>query len=946
LFTTGRPADDRKPGTSVGLALHQVREARAPTILLLEDSDIDAELITLQLERADRRFVIVRATERASYVGRLGDADVVLADYSVPGFEGMEALDLCQSKAPDTPFIFVSGVIGEEFATDALKRGATDYVMKHRLNRLPAALDRALKEADDRRRARLAEGRLGESQRRLQATVDNVQVGILEVDPITGIILRANPALHRMLGYSDQSLVALQAKSILLDDEARESAAKPPPAGTRVVRQEKRLVGQAGEVIWADMSSVFVAGSGVSRGYVLTSILDITNRKHTEEALRESELKLRLAAEAARLGNWEFDPRGGQLILDARCRLLCGFSADESIDYQSFIRRCHFDDRPRLRTAIAEALRPGGSGRLAQEFRTVTPERRVYWLAILGQAVVEDGISTRFVGFLQDITRQKRTEEALQRSNEVLEARVLERTLQRDRTWQLSRDLMMVADPQLVPVAVNPAWSAILDWTESELFKLGLVELLHPDDETVVQDELHRLRKGLTTQSFEARLRHRDDSYRAISWTWVLAEGSIYAVGRDVTDEKLAHDRLRQAQKIETIGQLTGGVAHDFNNLLTVIVGNLESVHRHLRKMPEAPATVRIERATENAMQGAQRASVLTQRLLAFSRRQPLRPRPLNLNKLISGMSDLLVRTLGAHITIDVVPAADLWFAMVDPNQLENSILNLAINARDAMANGGRLTIATANITLDRSQTLQIPELPPGQYVTVGIYDTGSGMSDETIARAFEPFFTTKDVGHGTGLGLSQVYGFVKQSGGHVRITSDLGQGTLVRIYLPRELTIAEEAEGDSTVPVAAPESEGNETILVVEDNEEVRAYSTSVLQELGYSVVQAANGAAALQALRRNSEIRLLFTDVGLPEGMNGRQLADAARDERPEIKVLFTSGYEDGAITQDHRVETGIDLISKPFSFQDLAERVRAALDSRRAGDAPSRFRAGPAA
>jgi PAS domain S-box-containing protein len=927
-------------------ALHQVREVRAPTILLLEDSNIDAELITLQLERTDRRFLIVRATERASYVARLGDADVVLADYSVPGFEGMEALDLCQDRAPDTPFIFVSGVIGEEFATDALKRGATDYVVKHRLNRLPAALDRALNEADERRRARLAEGRLGESQRRLQATVDNVQVGILEVEPVTGIILRANPALHRMLGYGDQSLVGLQATSILLDGEGRESAAKTPPAGTRVVRQEKRLVGQAGKVIWADMSSVFVVGSGAARGYVLTSILDITNRKHTEEALRESELKLRLAAEAARLGNWEFDPRNGRLVLDERCRSLCGFSSDEPVDYQTFIRRCHLDDRPRLRTAIAEALRAGSSGRLAQEFRTITRERRLFWLAILGQAVMENGISTRFVGFLQDITRQKRTEEALLRSNEVLEARVLERTLQRDRTWQLSRDLMMVADPQLVPVAVNPAWSAILDWTESELFKLGIIELLHPDDEGVVQEELQRLRKGLTTQSFEARLRHRDDNYRTISWTWVLAEGSIYAVGRDVTDEKLAHDRLRQAQKIETIGQLTGGVAHDFNNLLTVIVGNLESVHRHLRKMPDGPAAVRIERAAENAMQGAQRASVLTQRLLAFSRRQPLRPRSLDLNKLISGMSDLLIRTLGAHITIDVVPASDLWFAMADPNQLENSILNLAVNARDAMSGGGRLTIATANITLDRSQTLQIPELPPGQYVTVGIYDTGSGMSTETIARAFEPFFTTKDVGHGTGLGLSQVYGFVKQSGGHVRITSDLGQGTLVRIYLPREMTIAEEADGGSAAPMAAPGSEGNEMILVVEDNEEVRAYSASVLQELGYSVVQAANGAAALQALRHNSEIRLLFTDVGLPEGMNGRQLADAARDEWPEIKVLFTSGYEDGAVTRDHRVEVDVDLISKPFSYQDLAERVRAALDSRRAGDTPSRFRIGPSA
>jgi PAS domain S-box-containing protein len=842
--------------------VQRARDTISPTILLLEDSDIDAELIALQLERMERHFVILRAVDQTSYLDQLGAADVVLADYSVPGFSGMTALTLCQEQAPDTPFIFISGVIGEEFATDALKHGATDYVVKHRLNRLPAALDRALKEAEDRSRARLAEGRFNESQRRLQATVDNVQVGILEVDPLSGLILRANPVLHRMLGSADQTLIGQPATNILPGEE--EGPSHPPAARTRVVRQERRLVGQAEAVIWADMSSVFVPGSGAAQGYVLTSILDITHRKQTEEALRDSELKLRLAAEAARLGNWEFDPRNGRLQLDGRCRLLCGFTWEEPVDYQSFIRRCHFDDRPRLRSAIAEGLKLGSSGRLAQEFRTITPERRIYWLAILGQAVFENGICTRFVGFLQDITRQKRTEEALQRSNEVLEARVAERTLERDRTWQLSHDLMMVASPQLVPMAVNPAWPVILDWTESELFKLSLFELIHPEDEEVVREELARLRRGLTTPSFEARLRHRDGSYRAVSWTWVLAENAIYAVGRDVTEEKLAQDRLRQAQKIETIGQLTGGVAHDFNNLLTVIVGNLESVTRNLGKLPEAPATTRIERAAENAMQGAQRASVLTQRLLAFSRRQPLRPRPLNINTLIAGMSDLLTRTLGAHIAIDLISASDLWFANVDPNQLENSILNLAVNARDAMGEGGRLAIETANATLDRSQTLNTPDLPPGQYVMIGIRDSGSGMSADTLARAFEPFFTTKDVGHGTGLGLSQVYGFVKQSGGHVRITSEPARGTLVSIYLPRELTIAEEAGSGPEDLAAVPTSLGNETILVVEDNDEVRAYSTSVLQELGYRVVQAASGPAALDALRNHAEVQLLFTDVG----------------------------------------------------------------------------------
>ncbi|HEY2534896.1 MAG TPA: ATP-binding protein [Xanthobacteraceae bacterium] len=385
---------------------------------------------------------------------------------------------------------------------------------------------------------------------------------------------------------------------------------------------------------------------------------------------------------------------------------------------------------------------------------------------------------------------------------------------------------------------------------------------------------------------------------------------------------RINEEALRQSQKMEVVGQLTGGVAHDFNNLLQIIMGNLDTARRSLQD-----ASPRISRALESAANGARRAASLTQRLLAFSRRQPLNPKPIDVNALVSGMSDLLHRTLGEVTDVLTVQGAGLWRIEADATELEAAILNLALNARDAMPEGGRLTIETANSDIDRAYSVLHAEVMPGQYVVISVSDTGTGMSEYAISRAFEPFFTTKPVGEGTGLGLSQVYGFVKQSGGHVKIYSELGQGTCVKIYLPRMSNTAR-IEPSDELP-SAPEAASEETILVVEDDDDVRAYSVEILRELGYRVIESHDGPSALRLLERQFRVDLLFTDVVLPGGMTGAQVAAHARAAKPDLKVLFTTGYARNAIVHHGRLDPGVQLITKPFSMSDLATRIRDVLD-----------------
>ncbi len=403
-------------------------------------------------------------------------------------------------------------------------------------------------------------------------------------------------------------------------------------------------------------------------------------------------------------------------------------------------------------------------------------------------------------------------------------------------------------------------------------------------------------------------------------------------VTRDLTDRyeaqqalKAAQEQLAASQKMEAVGQLSGGIAHDFNNLMMIVQGNLESAQRHLKKIPGD--TANLDRALRNAMRGAQRAAALTSRLLAFSRRQPLDPKPLDVNRFLVGAADFLQRSLGETVDVEIVGAGGLWPVEVDANNLEAAIVNLAINARDAMPNGGKVTIEAANIFLDEDYARANPEIAAGQYVVICVADTGTGMPPDVLGRAFEPFFTTKEPGQGTGLGLSQVYGFVKQSGGHIKIYSEPGQGTTVKIYFPRLLARAAEIEPEAPEPIARGEQ--GETILLVEDDQDLRDYMVEVLRGVKYHVLSAANADGALKILERPGvRVDLLLTDVVMP-GMNGRELARKLEDLRPHTPVLFMTGYSRNAIVHHGRLDPGVDVLQKPVSQADLAARVRTALD-----------------
>ena len=412
-------------------------------------------------------------------------------------------------------------------------------------------------------------------------------------------------------------------------------------------------------------------------------------------------------------------------------------------------------------------------------------------------------------------------------------------------------------------------------------------------------------------------------------------EGEIIGfakVTRDITEKhevqnalKEAQQQLAVSQKMEAVGQLSGGIAHDFNNLMMIVLGNLETAQRHIRDI--ANVHPNLERNFNNAMRGAQRAASLTSRLLAFSRRQPLDPKPLDVNKFLSGSAEFLQRSLGELIDVEVIGAAGLWQIEVDSNQLETALVNIAINARDAMPKGGRLTIEAANTYLDVAYCKPIPELSPGQFVVICMTDTGEGMDGDILSHAFEPFFTTKEVGHGTGLGLSQVYGFVKQSGGHVKIYSEVGQGTTVKLYFPR--FAGELAEDDNEELEILAQGEQGETILLVEDDKDVRTYLSDTLRGLHYRVLSAANATLALKLLAEDKvRIDLMLTDIVMPQ-MNGRELGEKASELRPHLKVLYMTGYSRNAVVHHGRLDQGVDLLQKPISMQALAARLRDMLD-----------------
>jgi PAS domain S-box-containing protein len=500
---------------------------------------------------------------------------------------------------------------------------------------------------------------------------------------------------------------------------------------------------------------------------------------------------------------------------------------------------------------------------------------------------------------------------------------------------------IIMLDPKGQVADWNAGARRIMGWARNEILRQHFSRF-YTDEARSNGVPNHALKVAARTGKYQSEVLHvRKDGNRfwASVVIDVIRDGGGGLVGfakitQDITERCEPEERLRsareqlfQSQKMEAVGQLTGGVAHDFNNLLTVVIGNLEMVQRRLDNWREG-AEDRVRRSLHNALTAAQRAATLTQRLLAFSRRQPLAPKSIDLGRLLSAIGELIRGSLGETIDVELVSGGGVWLVEADPTHLESAILNLALNARDAMPNGGKLTIETSNVLLDEDYCKRNAEVAPGQYVRVSVTDTGTGMPPDVVLRAFEPFFTTKTAGHGTGLGLSQVYGFLKQSGGHASIYSELGHGTTVNLYLPRMTNVIptgavpEDAE-------SAIAGDDTETILVVEDSEEVREYMVETLLDLKYRVLEAPNGEAALRvAERARGTINLLLTDVVLP-GMNGRQLADALQAKRPSLRVLYVTGYSRNAIVHQGRLDAGVAMIQKPLTRVVLSNAVRDVLE-----------------
>jgi PAS domain S-box-containing protein len=558
--------------------------------------------------------------------------------------------------------------------------------------------------------------------------------------------------------------------------------------------------------------------------------------------------------------------------------------------------------------------------------------------------VVDDRPAGR-VWMFRDVSRQRAFEQQLRTEQRIIERQAEQSSAALTRSEQLFQQLIagvtdyaiFMLDTEGYVISWNPGAERIKGYASEEVLGEHFSKFYTDEDRADGRPE-KSLQLAIARGKYDSEgWRVRKDGSKF--WASILVDpirneaGELigYAkVTRDMTEYRAMQEQLHQSQKMEAIGQLTGGVAHDFNNLLTVILGNLDTIERNVAYENE-----RLRRAVAQAMRGAQRAATLTQQLLAFARRQPLNPKPCDINELVADMSDLLRRTLGENIAVQTTLAPGLWRVDVDAHQLESAILNLAVNSRDAMPHGGRLAIQTANVDVDETYASRFSDLATGQYVQICVTDTGTGMPPDVLGRAFDPFFTTKPMGQGTGLGLSQVYGFVKQSNGHVKLDSEPNRGTTVRIYLPRLSRAAVDTEIDT--PINVPRARPGETILVVEDDDDVRIYSTESLRELGFEVLEAPSAEAALGILDKHPEIDLLFTDVVLP-GANGRELLDRARRYRPNLKALLTTGYARDTIVHNGRLDAGIHLLTKPFTRAQLASRVREVLDLPRSRPAKS--------
>ncbi len=795
-----------------------------------------------------------------------------------------------------------------------------------------------------------------DERRRIEAERDQAQTllrsfveaapGVLYAKDRQGRMLIGNRGTTELIGLPPEIYVG-RTDAELLGDPAQAAIVMATDERVMASGQTEQLEEEVSfpdgrRAHWLSTKSPLRDADGVVVGLVGTS-LDITDRKAAEARHLEVEERYRLAAHATNDAIWDWRISDGQVIWNEALTTLFGHALSET-SAQWWLDHIHPDDRARVDRDIHAVIEGGGTA-WNSEYRFRRADGS--FASVLDRGtVLRGGVGEplRMIGAMLDLTVRQAAEAALAQSEE----RLRFATEAGDMGFW---DVDLVRDALIWPARTKAMFGIS---PEVVVSMRDFHDGLHPDDRAATV-------AAFAAAADPARRALYDVEYRTVGKEdgvvrWVAAKGRghfegdrcvrVVGVAIEITARKLAdarlqelnehlesrvleevaqrtrvEDALRQSQKMEAVGQLTGGIAHDFNNMLATVIGPLD-----LLAMRMGDSDPRAKRYIDMAIDGATRAAQLTQRLLAFSRQQPLQPVPLDVNRLVAGMSDLLVHSLGSSIRLETVLAAQVWCTFADANQLENVILNLAVNARDALPGGGRLVVETANCTIAADDGAAAAEVPEGEYVRITVADNGSGMPPEVIAKAFDPFFTTKKVGQGTGLGLSQVYGFVKQSAGHVNIDSTPGRGTTVTLYLPRRRVDV------APSPPAGREdnralSGGRELVLVVEDEPGVRQFSVEALTELGYPVLAAEGAATALTLLDRHPDIALLFTDVVMPE-VNGRQLADEALRRRPTLKVLFTTGYSRNALENDGVLDPDVHLIGKPFTLEELALRVRAVL------------------
>ncbi|WP_432377240.1 PAS domain-containing protein [Duganella sp. P38] len=697
--------------------------------------------------------------------------------------------------------------------------------------------------------------------------------------------------------------------------------------GTLAYQDQELTLHRSGkpEQVWMNLDySPIVDEAGQPVG-VMVIVVETTAKVAAERRLREereqaraAESSFRTLAQSMPSQVWTSHADG---VVDWFNDQVYRYTGSEvPLDRERWRQMVHSEDRDAATEQWYAAIAAGKT--FEAEFRIRRADGAWRWHLVRALPIVDEhGAVQRWVGTNTDIQDQKSTAAMLRQQ-------VAERTAERDRMWRYATDVMLVAELEGWITAINPAFTRVLGWEPAEVVGTSLYTLIHPDDLKASAAEMDALAGGAVTFRFENRTLRKGGGYAIMSWTAAPDARYVHAVGRDITAERAAAEEMRrtalalqQSQKMEAIGKLTGGVAHDFNNLLQVISGNLQLL------AGDVAGNARAERRLDSALAGVTKGAKLASYLLAFGRRQALDPRVVRIGRFIAGMEDMLRRSLGEEIEVEMVISGGLWNTLVDITQVENAVLNLCINARDAMDGVGRLTIEVGNAHLDDDYAAAHHEVHAGQYVVIAVSDTGSGMTPEVLEQAFDPFFSTKPEGKGSGLGLSMVYGFARQSGGHVKIYSEVGSGTSVKLYLPRSM----EAEDTALPPEARAIVGGSETILVAEDDDGVRATVVELLGELGYQVLKASDAASALSIIDSGIHIDLLFTDVVMPGPLRSPDLARKARERQPGMAVLFTSGYTENAIVHGGRLDAGVDLLGKPYTREALARKVRHVLANR---------------